>query len=1141
MTDIIIFFLVTLGSILSLLFFFLPIYLLIKVSSLSRRIRELENRSQAESIGAPVATRHAPDSYEAFRAARQDSQQPSQTTAEEKHARVTESAEPGQFETSRRWPESSHTAASVTRHQSTHKESSGEVARANTGTDQAKVKEPTAARKMDSGSVSHSIPESVAPSVAQQGWQKLEKALAENWTGILGTIILVVGVGFLGIYAALKMGPFLRFLMVLGIGAGLFGLSLYLARQKHWRPLAYWLRSGSGAVLLLACLGSALFPAMRWIQDENLALAVILIGVAANLALAWWSSIQTVASIHTAISILALLILPKSPLLFSIIGGISGFSTYLSYRAKWEFHLLQAVSVFLLASMVYGYHYGAPATDINPTIRYLGLGFTAAVTALGLLLHYRSRYRNQVFEHWPFISHIVTWATAALGFALYSTGSKYNSFLLFAIGLAVYVLARSRKSGPSWLYHTDSIMALFISILGALTLNRWQWDSLAIALVISALSLAFSVASSLDRAKILKIIGLILLHFVWLSIAAISLAEMSSDEAFHTSGILLASMVLTLAYLWFDWTRTRANYRKAVHSSHSSGELAAAEFPAQSPLEGEGESSGSNSGPGFTQIDPEDTRLDAGLWIRAESHFSLAGIFAGIFFALVCVSLRNQPSAEFYLSALALLILLGRHGLSVSKLASSAIPVTLGLHFLVIYRAWDHTPGIQFFTDAPLLALHLGAIMLAPMNSRGSQPMIQSRIYSGLLVLHLATLVYLLTNGYSSLLPGVLWLLFSVLFLELDRIRSFANSTWLAGLELARPVWFLGGLLSVALFLISHLVVDLQSEALLGPFRARLLIQLFAIGVFFYWARFSPLKQKYDKGLGRITTLFWELALIFLTIAISLELEPMWLPVVWVFMALLLFFSRNIRWIPARFKVYSTFYFWTSVLHTGFLSGTQNTPSVFWLDQAWLGGLVAIAGQLGYLIYRYTRTEEIASHPGMPVSKKSGASSQISQASPDSPLSHQRIEAVRQEAEGADWLSAKFAGIQSRERKELTLFYPLFLSVALFLFWSFDSALLTLFWMVEVFVVFFVGLRLNQDHFRYVAQSAMVLCLIRLLLFDLSQSSIVMRAFVFLGVGGIMILMNVIYRKYRSAQDAEAKTAESNSASAGSRSTEVDP
>ena len=73
-------------------------------------------------------------------------------------------------------------------------------------------------------------------------------------------------------------------------------------------------------------------------------------------------------------------------------------------------------------------------------------------------------------------------------------------------------------------------------------------------------------------------------------------------------------------------------------------------------------------------------------------------------------------------------------------------------------------------------------------------------------------------------------------------------------------------------------------------------------------------------------------------------------------------------------------------------------------------------------------------------------------------------------------------------------------------------------------MVFFVGLKLNQDHFRYVAQGAMVLCLIRLIFFDLSQSSIVMRAFVFLGVGGIMILMNVIYRRFRTEElktDAE--------------------
>ena len=226
-----------------------------------------------------------------------------------------------------------------------------------------------------------------------------------------------------------------------------------------------------------------------------------------------------------------------------------------------------------------------------------------------------------------------------------------------------------------------------------------------------------------------------------------------------------------------------------------------------------------------------------------------------------------------------------------------------------------------------------------------------------------------------------------------------------------------------------------------------------------------------------------------MTIAFALEMD-LWLPVVWVLVALLLAMSRLMHFLPARLSLYSMAFFWTSVIHTSFISSSSPSPSHYWADQSWLAGILAIAGQLGYLILHYTYL------------------------------------AARQKPGTLDWLSARMEGMTAKlqDKRDLALFYPLFLSVALFLFWTFDSSLLTLLWMIEVFVVFFVGLKLNQDHFRYVAQGAMVLCLIRLIFFDLSQSSIVMRAFVFLGVGGIMILMNVIYRRFRTEElktDAE--------------------
>lgn len=44
--------------------------------------------------------------------------------------------------------------------------------------------------------------------------KKAEKQFADNWTGILGTAIMVLGIGYLSIYTALKVSPFFRIIIL---------------------------------------------------------------------------------------------------------------------------------------------------------------------------------------------------------------------------------------------------------------------------------------------------------------------------------------------------------------------------------------------------------------------------------------------------------------------------------------------------------------------------------------------------------------------------------------------------------------------------------------------------------------------------------------------------------------------------------------------------------------------------------------------------------------------------------------------------------------------------------------------------------------------------------------------------------------
>lgn len=972
-------------------------------------------------------------------------------------------------------------------------------------------------RSPHSASVSEAADRTARSAAPQYGFQglikSLEQRLATNWTGILGTIILVIGAGFLGIYAALKMGPFLRFLMVLGLSVALFIVSLLLQRKAHWRPLSFWIRSGSGAVLLFACVGSALVPALQWIQDENLALVIVLVGVGMNLLFAYLASAQTFASIHTFLSILALLILPVSPLILSIITGIGIFSAYLSYRARWEFHLLQTTGAYLLALVVYYVRAGLEA-EMPADLRWIGLAGTVTVSLLALYVHYRPVYHGQVFERWPFVSHLLSWVMLGVGVVLYAPRLSFVSFILFAAALLVYFHAkRARRSGASWLYRTDSLIALLMALMGAINLGQWGWDKLAIMSLSSFVLTLFSVAASEERESILYRTGMVLLPGSWF-IQSVSVIPLFDEErVFYQSamlgmGLLSALIVVFHQHFRNPILRASANTEQAAKRTNTANETSNPGAEERtSPVQGKGEDRWN-----FQKSRHSGDHI---FWPDPSYSFTLSGLFAGILFGLQGYLLRDVAFAPHLLCGLALILLSLRRIFSLSSLRSSYVPILLGLHYLILYRGYGLGPVETLWLDTPLLLLFLGGLLLshgvshvtgqdyrerhmgetekADPERETNQPRDvaetwTARIACSLFLAHLAVLIHVLAEPYSSLLPGVIWLLGSLLILEFGRLlKSRGLPVFMEGLRNAAPVWFLGALSFVLLFLVAHLFVHLQSEALIGPFRVRLLIQVLAIATFLYWALSSPASQKYDRGLlARIPTLFWELTLVFLTLTLALELQT-YLPAVWAGVAILLFMFRGFSFVPDRLGFYGILFFWVSVIHVAFLS-TREMPSAHWLDRSWMGGVAAIAAQLLFLLLHYSPPAFLRS------------------------VATDRMDRM-------DWLTGKLQKSSQAllMRKDLFLFYPLFFSVALFLFWSFDQSILTILWMVEVFVVFFVGLKLKQDHFRYVAHAAMVLCIGRLVLFDMAQSSVIMKAFAFLGVGAIMILMNAIYNRYRSA------------------------
>ncbi|MCF6336121.1 MAG: hypothetical protein L3J12_10300, partial [Spirochaetales bacterium] len=93
--------------------------------------------------------------------------------------------------------------------------------------------------------------------------------------------------------------------------------------------------------------------------------------------------------------------------------------------------------------------------------------------------------------------------------------------------------------------------------------------------------------------------------------------------------------------------------------------------------------------------------------------------------------------------------------------------------------------------------------------------------------------------------------------------------------------------------------------------------------------------------------------------------------------------------------------------------------------------------------------------------------------------------------------------------------YPVFSSVLFFFIWSFDGAVLTALISVESLFILVLSILVKVDSFRYIALTGIMAAVIRLVFFDLKEADIFIKAVAFIVVSIIMLIMNILYNKFK--------------------------
>jgi hypothetical protein len=302
--------------------------------------------------------------------------------------------------------------------------------------------------------------------------------LLENWTGILGAVVLVTGVGFLGIYTALRMAPPYRFLLICAFAGGLLGARWALRDKAFARPLSGWLLSSAAAIFLFACVGAVSIEGLRWVAPPFDYL-LLLAGVSVNLYLAWRTSRQEVATLHGVLSLVALAVLPPTALTLGAAAGVTAFCIAITYRQQWRYQLLLSIASFFAFHLYW--HRELPA--LGNGLRLVAMGLVLLVGGVAAVVQYRRVYARRRFEPLLFAAHLLNWTCLGINLYLYSTGSAWKTIpLALGAGLTFWAGRRAKRLGIGWLFQTDTIISLLLALATALSLQGWHATATVIAL-----------------------------------------------------------------------------------------------------------------------------------------------------------------------------------------------------------------------------------------------------------------------------------------------------------------------------------------------------------------------------------------------------------------------------------------------------------------------------------------------------------------------------------------------------------------------------------------------------------------------------------------------------------------------------------
>jgi hypothetical protein len=223
--------------------------------------------------------------------------------------------------------------------------------------------------------------------------------------------------------------------------------------------------------------------------------------------------------------------------------------------------------------------------------------------------------------------------------------------------------------------------------------------------------------------------------------------------------------------------------------------------------------------------------------------------------------------------------------------------------------------------------------------------------------IQLTILIYLLLNPISAIAVSCGWVLLSLFAIVIVKLISKKSIQYH---NIDRYILHVGYIL-IGLFLIRHVFFNLNLEEFWGPLKGRIWAEIFAFFVFVFWANTKNNESANYRSWKYFHPILVELVLLFSISSISLELNYLFLPLIWLGMAGIIFGFANWKHeILGRITVYSFGLFLVSIIQELYIYYNIHIDTISmssFPNQEFILASIFIVLSLSYLIVFYKRAK----------------------------------------------------------------------------------------------------------------------------------------------------------------------------------------